>query len=658
LPVVSARHLSKSYGPQTLFEDISITVRSGERLGLLGANGAGKSTLLRVLAGTETVDVGVIDRRRGARVLYLAQEPVLDDAATPRQLVEQGLLEWHAATNQHAELTRALEAGASEVPIDVLLEEQARLAETIEHLGGWSRDHVALAMLGHLGVHDVDRAVGTMSGGERRRVALAQILVSEPALAILDEPTNHLDTETIEWLEEFLANEFRGAVLMVTHDRYVLDAVADRIIELEQGKLTEFQGGYGDYLEQKAELIAQAGRVESNRLNLLRRERAWLQRGAKARSTKQKARVQRAQALVSAEGPKETEGVNLAGLEAGASRTGKTILDFQDAGLDLGGRTLIRSLTLNVVTGERMGIVGVNGVGKTSLLRLVSQELSPTSGKVVLGSNTRIVYFDQARSGLRDDWSIFDNVAEREGAERGAADVVKIGDRILEMRTYLEQFLFDGSKQRQKVGALSGGERARVALAKALRTGANLLLLDEPTNDLDVATLGALEELLEGWPGCALIVSHDRYFLDRVATSTLAFEGDGVVKRYPGGYGTYRSLRNQAEADAAAVKTAKEVPRPEVKTSKVEAGLKPLTAAEKKELDGLLDLVSLTEARIQKLEERLASPELYAGDPEETRSVRADHARAKEELLIRTLRWEELETRRDVKAARPPRTPE
>jgi ATP-binding cassette subfamily F protein uup len=650
LPIVGARHLSKSYGPQTLFEDISLTIRGRERVGLLGANGAGKSTLLRVLAGTEAADTGTIDRRRGAQVLYLAQEPALDDDATPRQLVEQGLVEWHRATRRHAELTRALEAG---VPNVLLVEEQAALAQTIEHLGGWTRDHLALSMLAHLGVRDVDRAVGTMSGGERRRVALAQILVSEPALAILDEPTNHLDTDTIEWFEEYLADEFRGSVLMVTHDRYVLDRVADRIIELESGKLTEFQGAYGDYLQQKAELVAHAGRVEQNRLNLLRREHAWLLRGAKARSTKQKARVKRARALLAADGPRDTGRVSLEGLEAGASRTGKTILDFQDLSLDLGGRTLIRNLTLNLVTGERMGVIGANGVGKTSLLRLVSGELTPTSGRAILGSNTKFVYFDQARSGLKDDWSIFDNVAEREGAERGAADVVKIGERVLEMRTYLEQFLFDASKQRQKVGALSGGERARVALAKALRTGANLLLLDEPTNDLDVATLGALEELLVGWPGCALIVSHDRYFLDRVATSTLAFEGDGTVTRYPGGYETYRSLRKQAEAGSgsrngppAAEPTANDA------AAALEPDLKPLTYAEKKELETLLDVVTELEKRVQELEQRLASPALYATDPDQARAARAQHARAEEDLRTKTARWEALESRRDVKAGR------
>jgi ATP-binding cassette subfamily F protein uup len=640
--VVSARKLSKAFGPKVLFTDISLTVSGGDRVALLGANGSGKSTLLQVLSGTEPADEGVIDRRRGARIAYLAQEPVLDPERTPRQLVEQGLAEWHEASRRHAELSRAVAAG----PTKELLREQAHLAESIERLGGWRRDHVALEMLGYLGVRDIDRAVATMSGGERRRVALAQLLVSEPALAILDEPTNHLDTAAIEWLESYLAQKFAGAVLMVTHDRYLVDAVADRVLELEGGQLTEFQGGYQDYLEQKAELVAHAERVEQNRLNLMRREQAWLMRGARARTTKQKARRGRAEAVVSAKAPKEAAALSLAGMERGAARMGKTILDLEDMGLDLGGHRLIGSLTLRLVSGDRVGIIGPNGAGKTSLLRIVAGELEPSRGNVVRGQNTRLIYFDQSRSQLRDDWSVLENVAEREGALQTGGGVVQIGDRTIEMRRYLEEFLFDASQQRQKVGALSGGERARVALAKSLKTGANLLLLDEPTNDLDVSTLAALEELLDSWPGCALLVSHDRYFLDRVATSILVFSGDGVVTRYPGGYESYRSLRDQAEATeerapAAVVETPKPADAPV-------AGPKPLTFAERKELDGILDEITALERVVSDLEASLADPLLYARDTELAKRMRADHAEKREQLLRRTARWEELEGRRDV----------
>jgi ATP-binding cassette subfamily F protein uup len=648
--VVSARNLSKSYGSQTLLADVSLTIEDGERVGLLGVNGTGKSTLLRVLAGLEPPDGGVLERARSARILYLPQEPKLDPDATPRALVQEGLVEWHEATRRHAEISRALEAtGGSEH--ESLVAEQATLAEAIERLGGWARDHAAVEMLGHLGVRELDRAVGTMSGGERRRVALARLLVSEPSLAILDEPTNHLDTEVIEWLEEYLAETFRGAVLMVTHDRYALDRVADRVFELEEGRLLEFSGGFAGYLAQKAELMAHRERVEQNRLNLLRREEAWLLRGAKARTTKQKARKDRAEALVAERAPRERGDVALTGLDAGVPRMGKRILDFSDVGLSIGDLRLIDSLSLHLVSGERVGIIGPNGAGKTSLLRLVAGELLPTRGEVVRGANTSVVYFDQNRSGLVDEWSVFDNVAGREGADRGAADVVRIGDTVLEMRSYLERFLFEGIAQRQKVSSLSGGERARVALAKALRGGANLLLLDEPTNDLDVYTLSALEDLLTGWPGCALVVSHDRYFLDRVATSILAFEGGGKVLRYPGGYDTYRSLKAEAEA-AMQMESARDelaAPRRPEPAPPSDDAPRPLTFAERKELDQIMDEITELERAVEALEARLASPDLYAKGTNAAREAQAEYGRAKDTLAARTARWEHLESRRDVK---------
>jgi ATP-binding cassette subfamily F protein uup len=650
--IVSARNLSKAYGANPLFDGISLTVSEGDRIGLLGANGAGKSTLLKVLAGVENADVGTLERRRGATVGYLAQEPKLDDALTPRQIVEKGLAEWHAATSRHAELSRLL-GNASDKNADALVLEQAALGERIEHLGGWTRDHVALTMLEHLGVREIDRPVAAMSGGERRRVALAELLVSAPDLVILDEPTNHLDIDTIEWLERHLSDEYSGAVLLVTHDRYVLDAVAERVFELDRGKLTEFSGGYTGYLEQRAELMEHEGRVEQSRLNLMRRERAWLLRGAKARTTKQKARVDRARALLDADGPKKQARATFAGLEAGAQRLGKTIVDLAHVRLEMGSRVLIGDLTFNLVPGERLGILGANGAGKTSLLKLVSNELAPTSGKVTRGVNTEIVYFDQTRSRLEDDWSVFDNVAGRQGADRAVSEIIHIGERALELRTYLEQFLFDGSRQRQKVGSLSGGERARVALAKALRTGANLLLLDEPTNDLDVTTLGSLEELLVSWPGCALVVSHDRYFLDRVATSTLAFEGDGKVTRYAGGYESYVLQRDQAKEQAALAAASKEAAaRPKAEPTKPAADAskpKPLSFAEKKELDGILDEISALEERVAELEAKLSDPALYASGPDEGKKARDSHAAAQTKLAERTARWEALEARRDAR---------
>ncbi len=553
MPVLTAHAVTKAYGLKPLFDKATFTIRRGEKVALLGPNGTGKSTLLRVLAGIEPLDTGTIDRRRDANILYLPQEPELDPTRTPREIAREGLTLWHAAKSRYDDVSHRI--GEGEIT-DALMAEQASLAEDVERLGGWSRDHEVDEILLHLGVQDVERPVGTMSGGEKRRVALARILVAKPDLAIFDEPTNHLDADTIAWLEEYLVREFPGAVLLVTHDRYVLEKVATRIFDLENGQVTEYTkrndgvGAFVDFLEQKAERLAQAGRVESNRQNFLREEIEWLRRGPKARSTKQKARIQRAETAIAVEGPRARGEVELVGLESGSSRLGKTILDLVDVCLDLGGRRLIDNLTLRLVKGNRVGIVGPNGAGKTTLLRLVTGELTATSGTVTRGLQTKIAYFDQARTTLRDDWTVFDNVCEREGSDKTGGGTVTIGDREMGMRAYLDLFMFDGAALRRKVSALSGGERARVALALALKTGANVLLLDEPTNDLDMDTLGSLEDLIETWPGCVLVVSHDRWFLDRVATSILAFEGEGKMQLYAGNWESYREQKRDDEKAA------------------------------------------------------------------------------------------------------------
>lgn len=557
MPVLTAHAVTKAYGLKPLFDSATFTIRRGEKVALLGPNGTGKSTLLRVLAGHEPLDTGSIDRRRDASILYLPQEPELDPARSPREIAREGLELWHAAKLRYDEVSTRIGEGETS---DVLMAEQASLAEDVERLGGWSRDHEVDEILLHLGVRDVERPVGTMSGGEKRRVALARILVAKPDLAIFDEPTNHLDAETISWLEQYMLTELTGAVLFVTHDRYLLDHVASRVFDLEDGRVAEYTkrndsvGAFEDFLEQKAERFAHAERVESNRQNFLRKEIEWLRRGPKARSTKQKARIQRAETAIAAEGLRTRGEVELGGLETGSSRLGRTILDLVGVSLDLGDRRLIDDLTLRLVKGNRIGIVGPNGAGKTTLLRLVTGELAPTEGMIERGVNTKFAYFDQARTTLRDDWTVFDNVAEREGADRTGAGVVTIGDRTLEMRAYLELFMFEGAALRRKVSALSGGERARVALALALKTGANVLLLDEPTNDLDIATLGSLAELIESWPGCVLVVSHDRFFLDRVVTSILSFEGDGKVQLYAGNWESYRDQKRE-EAKAARLAT-------------------------------------------------------------------------------------------------------
>ena len=658
MSLLSARGVAKAYGARMLFESVTLTVREGERVGLLGVNGTGKSTLLRVLAGQEPCDVGVIEGRRGAKILYLPQEPELSDEETARSVIASGLAEWEAAIREYEALSEAISAEASG---DAALARQAEVAESIERLGGWDRSHVVEEMAASLGITpNLDRPVGTLSGGERRRVALARVLVASPALAILDEPTNHLDADTIDWLEKYLAETFKGSVLMVTHDRWVLDAVCDRIFELDRGTLTEFEGNYTDYVEKKADFLAHEERAERNRQNLVRRETAWLRRGAKARSTKQKARIQRAEAVIADKPRDDIQKVDFAGVDGNVARLGKTILDLEEVGVTLGGRELISNLTLRLVPGERIGIVGRNGVGKTTLLRLLTGELEATRGVVKLGANTKVAIFDQARAVLEEDWTVYDNVAGHKGALETGGGQVDLGKEKVDLRVYLEGFLFDSHKQRQKVSSLSGGERARVSLAKVLREGKNLLLLDEPTNDLDVATLSALEDLLEGWPGCAIVVSHDRAFLDNVATGILAFEGDGRVTQYQGNYSTYKTLKSEATARAQkadsqaakAVREAGEVKRASGKSvppPSVRPPAKALSYSERVELDGLLDKIGAAEAGVEKLVAALADPDLYtkrSGDP---LALRDREAKARAEVARLTARWEELEARRDAK---------
>lgn len=627
VPVVDAKGVGKAYAAKTLLKSVNLTVRTGERVGVVGLNGAGKSTLARILAGLEPPDAGSVNRRRGARVMYLAQAPTFDGNPSAEDVVGTGLGAWNEAMLRHARLSQELSRNTADAS---LLEQQTHAAEEVERLGGWDQQHRVRTMLATLGIAEASAPVATMSGGEQRRVALAQVLVAAPDLAILDEPTNHLDAETVEWLEQFLINEFAGALLLVTHDRYLLNSVATRTVEISDGQLFSYDGGYELYLEQKAERMAHAERTERNRQNFLRTELEWLRRQPKARGTKQKARIERAEQAVKQRGPRAEKQFNF---EVDVARQGKRLLELSDLTLQVGGRTLVKGLDLILSHGERLGVIGANGTGKTTLLRTILGQLQPTSGRVTLGATAKLVYFDQNRSDLLLDASVFDNVV-------GDQTHIELSGRELEPHAYLERFGFSGKDQRQLVGSLSGGERARVALARLLRRSANLVILDEPTNDLDVASLAALEELLLEFSVSALVVTHDRWFLDRVATSILAFEGDARVVHYAGNYQALQHARRASKQATARTSAPKPEARPERKRRK------GLTWSEARELEGLLDRIDAAEAEVARLSHQMSLPETYSGDASEIAVLTTALETARSSVEDLTARWEELETKR------------
>ena len=556
----------------------------------------------------------------------LSQAPAFDGEPTAEDAVLAGLPVWQAAKERHDELTARVARGED------VLGELDRATEALLREGGWDRSAEIREILAHVGIGDPSRRVSAMSGGERRRVALAEALVAAPDLLVLDEPTNHLDVETIEWLETYLEESFRGAVLLVTHDRALLDRVVDATWEIAGGALYAYEGGWGLYLEAKAERLAHAARTEANRQNFLRRELEWLRRQPKARTTKQKARILRANEARSAAPPVAERAVSF---DATASRSGKTIAELRGVTLARGGRTLVKGLDLFLVQGEVIGIVGQNGTGKSSLLAALAGELAPVEGELTIGQNTRIALFDQERRGLDPEKSVFDNVA-------GEQAEVRVGGDVLAARSYLTRFGFEPDEQKQKVASLSGGERARVALAKLLRQPANLLLLDEPTNDLDVDTLSAIEAMIADFPGTVMVVTHDRWFLDRVATSVLAFLGDGVVKKYGGGYEAYRRARD--EARLARLREEREAQEGARRASPTQGKAAGLTSNERYELDALFELVAAAEEALAETERALEDPGVWTDGRGAALTAELDRKRA--EVARLTARWEELEAKR------------
>ncbi len=595
MSLLSAHGLHRRIGARAVLDGVDLTVETGDRIGLVGRNGAGKTTLLRCLLGQESADDGEIMTRRDLRVAAVGQQPELE-GTTVEEAVLAGLAPRPALVRALDALERKMESAAGSA-LDELVREQAELMEAIERHGGRAFEHEAEAMLDALAAPAPDRSLAPLSLGERRRVALAVGLLAEPELLVLDEPTNHLDVETIERLEGLLTAR-SGALLLVTHDRWFLDRVCTRIVELDRGRLFGFVGGYTRYLEQKAAREAAEQKAEDNRQKTLRHELEWVRRGPPARTTKSKARLDRYEALA-ADNPVAEQGEAKFRLPH-PSRLGKTILELKGVSKRFSGPPLVQDLDLLLTPGDRLGVVGPNGAGKTTLLRMVLGQIQPDSGEVVLGQNTEIVYADQGRSDLSDERTVIEEVGD-------GNDSVWVGDQPVSVHGFLGGLGFDGAQQRAKVGTLSGGERTRVALAKRLRRSGNLLILDEPTNDLDLPTLRVLEDALSSYPGCVLVVSHDRWFLDRVTTGVLVFEGEGRVVRYEGGHADWRARRS-GPAVSAAPRGGKSAPA-QKQTKRLRR-----SHGEEQEFQKM-------EANILAAEQRVAELETELSDPEETRRL-------------------------------------
>ncbi len=514
--------LSKTYpGNRKVLENVHLSFYPDAKIGVLGVNGAGKSTLLRIMAGLDTEFGGEARAADGARVGYLAQEPRLDPAKSVRDNVMDGVAPQQAILNRYNELAVNYS--------DETAEEMTRLQDEIEAKGLWDLDSKVDQAMDALRCPADTADVAQLSGGERRRVALCRLLLEQPDLLLLDEPTNHLDAESVMWLEGHLRN-YPGAILIVTHDRYFLDNVTGWILELDRGRGIPYEGNYSSWLIQKQKRLEQEGREDEARQRTLAREQEWISASPRARQAKSKARYERYEELLKKAGEKQTQSAQI--VIPVTERLGQNVIDFDHLRKGFGNNLLIDELTFKLPAGGIVGIIGPNGAGKTTLFRMITKQEAADDGTIKIGESVHLGYVDQSRDSLDGKKTVWEEIS-------GGADQLVLGKREVNSRAYCSAFNFKGADQQKKVGQLSGGERNRVHLAKMLKSGANVLLLDEPTNDLDVDTLRALEEALEDFAGCAVIISHDRWFLDRIATHILAFEGDSHVEWFEGNFGDY-----------------------------------------------------------------------------------------------------------------------
>jgi len=624
--ILAAEDLIVRYNERTILAAATLGIDEGDRIGLVGRNGCGKTTFLKILAGLQSPGAGTVTTRRDLVVSYLPQDFTLDSSLNVRENVRQG-------ARHVLDLIAEFES----------LPAESKRHETLEHriatLDGWSLDQRIETVMSHLDCPPGGRSIDSLSGGEQRRVAVAQAIVSQPELLILDEPTNHLDPDSIEWVAEFLEN-FRGAFLVVTHDRYFLDRVVNRIVELSDGRFFRHEGNYTDYLLDKAERQAADATVEHKRQMFLKKELAWVRQGPRAQRSKQKNRFERYYETAAQEAAPVEEDMEL--VIPPPPPLGNRIVELTGVGMELGGRALFSGFDFTFENSQRVGICGRNGLGKTTLLKIILGQLAPTQGTVKTGQLTRFNYVDQSRLQLNEERTVLEEAAD-------GSEFVQWGEAKISLRSYLKRFLFADERITTRVKHLSGGERSRLLLARILKCGGNFLMLDEPTNDLDLPSLRVLEEALIAFPGVVCVVSHDRYFLNRVCTDILAFEGDGRIHHSVGDYEYYLEKRRK-RIEGLGQRPAQSVPdRPAAASSRAagtaSAPAKPakLSFKQARELESIEPQILATELEVARIERLFASPDFHRTHATRTNELLAELAAARTKAAQLYARWEELE---------------
>ena len=617
--VLSASELQIAFGAKPLLKSGTIAILEGERIGLVGRNGCGKSTFLKIAAGAIAPDSGQVTLRRGLLTGYLPQDFELEEDLSVHEAVLRGASAIQALIEEY-------ESASADSP------RAAFLLERIEQLEGWTLDSRAKSLLTNLNAPGPERIIGTLSGGEKRRVALCRSLIARPDLLILDEPTNHLDTDSILWLEEFLAR-YQGTCIFVTHDRYFLDRVCNRIVEIHLGGFVSYPGNYTDYLIAQAEREAVSEQTEHKRQKFLKSELEWVRRAPGARRTKSQDRVDRYFEAAAQGPPEKTGDVDL--ILPPPRELGNRVISLKNVAAEANGRTLFSGLTWEVPAGARVGIVGRNGSGKTTLLRILTGEQAPAAGTVEKGARSEINLIDQHRLQIDHNRTVWDEVGE-------GRETVKMGEETVTLRGYLRRFLFQEEQMNQLTGLLSGGERSRVLLAKILKRGGNVLLLDEPTNDLDLATLRVLEEALVRFQGTVIVVSHDRYFMNRVCTHVLAFEQDGSLGYDVGNYDEHLARKAGRQTKNATLSLTKAVTPPVAKTVRAVK----MSWKEERELEGIEGCIHAAEAGVMAAEMQLNDPGFYRGGAAEIAAFQGKLEEQRREVARLYARWEELEQKK------------